>query len=1135
MVSAPDGQVVASRPAVSAWVDASAGTGKTKVLADRVLRLLLAGTPPERILALTFTRAAAAEMANRIFGALGAWSAMPGAELESTLAALLEEPPDAETVSRARALFLRTLDAPGGMKIQTIHAFCQSVLGRFPLEARINPHFSVMDERTEGETLRRARDAVIVEAGRDPDSPLARAFVTVAARGGESGFDTLMAALASGREKVAALADRAFPNIEEETHRHFDLDPGETEETVLVDAGAEGAFDREGLQRAAEALCLGRKTDIAAGTAIAAWLEAPRATPDAFAEYARAFLTQKGGVRKNLPTSSVAASAPDAVEAWRAEAERVQAVRERLLAAGAAAESAALARIGAALLACYRDEKARQGRLDYDDLISGVQRLVEDEAAALWVLYKLDGGIDHVLIDEAQDTNPRQWAVVRALAADFFAGEGARDAARTIFAVGDPKQSIYSFQGVEAGAFSAMREAFRARVEGAGAAWEGVALGRSFRSTGPVLRAVDAVFADADARRGLGERPVAHAVGRTGQAGLVTLWPPARQSETEDADPWQPVAEPFSHQTAAYRLAEAIAETVGGWISSGERLESRNRAMTAGDIIVLVRHRGEFVDHLVRALKQRSIGVAGVDRLVLSTQLAAMDLLALAEAALMVEDDLTLATVLKGPLIGLDEAALFELAHGRGARTLAAELARRGGETRFRRARSVLDEVLGMADFVPPYEFFSRILGPMGGRKRIVARLGPDAEDPIDEFLALALDYEREHTPSLQGFVSWFRDARAEVKRDLEQAARDQVRVLTVHGAKGLQAPVVILADRMQPPTERNPVLWSDTEPPILVWKRRQDARDRVSEAVAAADRERAEEEYRRLLYVAMTRAEDRLYVAGYTNRDAVPDDCWYAMVQRALEPIAEAREMALEAPDEGVVVAGRGLVVEDRQAAPPDRVLEAGERAPEEPPLPDWAKRPAPEEAPAGRSLSPSRLDEDETPARSPGGDGNAFRRGRIVHDVLQRIPAPPSWDLRPAVEAHLARPAFGLSAGEQREIADEIEGLLADPAASAVFAPGSMAEVPVTGRIAGRPCSGWIDRLVVGEDAVRLVEFKTDRDPPGAPPDIPPAYLRQVAAYRALLAEIYPGRRIDCTLIWTVGPVAMAVPGALLDAALS
>ena len=1134
MVSAPDGQIVASRPAVSAWVDASAGTGKTKVLADRVLRLLLAGTPPDRILALTFTRAAAAEMANRIFEALGTWSTMPGDELESTLAALREEPPDADTVARARALFLQVLDAPGGMKIQTIHAFCQSVLGRFPLEARINPHFSVMDERTEGETLRRARDAVIAEAGRDPDSPLARAFVTVAARGGESVFDSLMAALASGRDKVAVLAERAFPNVEEETHRHFDLDPGETEETVLAAASAAGAFDREGLERAAEALCRGLKTDAEAGRAIAAWLECPLPTPDAFADYARAFLTQKGGIRKNLPTKTVAASAPDAVEAWQAEAERVRAVRERLLAVRTAAESAALARIGAALLSVYRDEKARQGRLDYDDLIRGVQRLVEDEAAALWVLYKLDGGIDHVLIDEAQDTNPRQWAVVRALAADFFAGESAQDAPRTVFAVGDPKQSIYSFQGVEAEAFSAMREEFRARVGDSGGGWEGVELGHSFRSTGPVLRAVDAVFAEADARRGLGERPVAHAVGRAGQAGLVTLWPPARQSESEDADPWQPVAEPFSHQTAAYRLAEAIAETIGGWISSGERLESRGRPMTAGDIMVLVRHRSEFVDHLVRALKQRSVGVAGIDRLVLSTQLAVMDLLALADAALMIEDDLTVAAVLKGPLAGLDETALFDLAHGRGETTLAAALARRRGDPRCERARAVLDEVLAMADFVPPYEFFSRILGPMGGRERIVARLGPDAEDPIDEFLALALDYEREHTPSLQGFVSWFRGARAEVKRDLEQSARDEVRVLTVHGAKGLQAPVVILADRMRVPTERDPVLWSRTEPPILVWKRRQDARDAVSDALAAEESARAEEEYRRLLYVAMTRAEDRLYVAGYTGQKTVPEGCWYAMVERALQPIAESRETTLAAPDEGVVVTGPGLVLEDPQTEPPDRAREAEGAAPAEEPLPPWACQPAPAEPPAQPARSPSRLNEDGTPVRSPGGEP-VFRRGRIVHDILRRVPAPPPDDLHAAVQAHLARPALALEPEEQREIADEVLALLADPAVAGLFAPGSMAEVPVVGRVGGQAYSGWIDRLSVEEDAVRLVEFKTDRDPPAHPEGIRPQYLRQIAAYRALLAEIYPGRRIECTLVWTVGPVAMAVPDELLHSALS
>ncbi len=1134
MVGVPEGQAVASRPAVSAWVDASAGTGKTKVLADRVLRLLLGGTPPERILALTFTRAAAAEMANRIFAALGGWSAMPDDELADALADLLEEAPDTEVLVRARALFLQVLDAPGGMQIQTIHAFCQSVLGRFPLEARVNPHFSVMDERTERETLRHARDAVIAEAGRIPDSALSGAFATVAVRGGEAGFDTLMTSLSGDRDKVEALARAAFPDIDAATRSYFGLAPDETRETILAAACAEGAFDREGLTRTAEVLRGGLKTDFESGTAIAAWLENPIPTPEAFADYARAFLTQKGDIRKNLPTKTVAATAPEAAEAWQAEAERVRAVRERLLAATASAESASLARIGAALLSTYREEKARQGRLDYDDLIAGVQRLVEDEAAALWVLYKLDGGIDHVLIDEAQDTNPRQWAVVRTLAADFFAGESAEEGARTLFAVGDPKQSIYSFQGVEAGAFAAMREEFRARVLDSGAAWEGVELGHSFRSTAAVLRAVDAVFADRDARRGLGDRPVAHAASRIGQAGRVELWPPARPSEPVEVDPWLPVDQPFAHQTAPYRLAEAIAARIQGWIRNGERLESRQRAVRAGDIMVLVRQRGEFVDHLVRALKQRSVGVAGIDRLVLSTQLAVMDLLALAEAALMVDDDLTLAAVLKGPLAGLGETALFDLAHGRGETTLAAALARRQGDPRYDRARGLVDEVLGMADFVPPYEFFSRILGPLGGRERIVARLGPDAEDPIDEFLALALDYGREHTPSLQGFVSWFGGAQAEVKRDLEQAARDEVRVLTVHGAKGLQAPVVVLADTMQAPVERDPLLWSETEPPVLVWKRRQDARDAVSDALAAAQKARAEEEYRRLLYVAMTRAEDRLYIAGHTRQKTVPEDCWYAMVERALRPSAEVRDMTLEAPEEDVVIAGTGLVLEDPQTEPPDRVQRAEEEAPAEEPLPAWAKRSAPAERPARPVLSPSRLDEDGTPARSPGGDA-AFRRGRIVHDILQRIPAPPPADPRPAIEAHLARPVLSLGPEERRAIADEVLAMLAHPAASAVFAPGSMAEVPIVGRIGGRDYSGWIDRLAVGEETVQLVEFKTDRDPPATPGDIPRQYLRQIAAYRALLTEIYPGKRIACTLVWTVGPVAMAVPDGLLHSALS
>ena len=1131
------GQTIAARPGLSVWVGASAGTGKTKVLADRVLRLLLSGTTPERILCLTFTRAAAAEMANRIFAILGDWARDEPTVLADKLANLLEAAPDEAMLDRARSLFLLVLDTPGGMKIQTIHSFCEAVLGRFPLEARIAPHFEVMDERTAQETLRAARDHVIGSTGHgDPGNAAAEALAVVTARLGEDRFDALMSRLAADRARVHAMA----PSEDGAIYRYLGLDPGQTVDEILAAGCLEEAFDGPGLQDAADALATGKPSDRDRAENIAGWLADPATRLGEFWRYSRAYLTKNGTIQARLLTKGVADVEPGAAEALEIEARRIRAVRERCLAADTARASTALAILARLLLGAYDAEKSHRARLDYDDLIIRVRRLLEGEAAAAWVLYKLDGGIDHVLIDEAQDTSPEQWAVVRALAEDFFTGLGARetppDAPRTVFAVGDPKQSIYSFQGADPDSFAVMRDHFRDQVEAGGARWESVALEVSFRSTAPVLQAVDTVFAEPDMRAGLGDLPIHHAVHRTGQAGSVVLWPPAEPIDHDAASPFEPTRSMEAQESASWRLAEAMAETIHGWIENREPLPSRGRPVRAGDIMVLVRRRTEFVEQFVRALKEREVGVAGIDRLVLSGQLAVMDLMAIGEAALLPDDDLTLAAVLKGPLFGLDEQALFDLAHGRDETSLAARLAERAGrDGAFAADHALFNEILAIADFVPPFEFYMRILAAMGGRARILARLGPDAEDPIDEFLALALEYEREHPPSLQGFVSWFRAAATEVKRDLEQTGRDEVRIMTVHGAKGLEAPVVLLADTMQTPDDTPALLWPDGGDgrPVLLWRPRRDNEDPATAALRAGSERRRDEEYRRLLYVAMTRAQDQLHICGHATRRKPPETCWYRIVERALEPLAEPFEMTLEAAPI-TSWSGRALRLSAPQAAEPDRAdpSDAGPRPVHL--LPDWANRAAPREDPATPPAAPSHLDEDTTAVRSPiGGDGGVgFRRGRVIHDLLQALPELAVPDRAHALAAHLARPAVGLAPAEREGLAEEVLAVLAAPEIAPLFGPGSLAEVPIAGRIGERAFSGRIDRLLIGETDVDLIDFKTNREPPARPEDVPAAYIRQLATYRALLREIYPDRRVRCALIWTVGPRAMAIPAAMLDA---
>ena len=1126
----------AANPGRSVWVSASAGTGKTKVLTDRVLSLLLAGTRPHRILCLTFTRAAAAEMAIRINRALAGWAIISDEELVKQIEVLTGNSPDADTIRRARPLFAQVLDVPGGMKIQTIHSFCESLLGRFPLEAGIAPHFEVMDERDAAEGQAEARLRVLNRARTDGDAAVSAALAGVTGHINEAEFGALMAALSADRGRIRRLIKThdGVEKLVEATYARLGVPRDATPQREIQAASQHGTFDADGLRRAAAAMLRGSKTDQDRGAIIAAWLAANTADRTAAMDaYLATYFTTTGTVRKSLINKTAKAIEPAADDVLGAEAERLDMVQQRIRAAVTAAATASLLHLADALLAEYEGYKREIGRLDYDDLILLARALLERDGGASWVLFKLDGGIDHILIDEAQDTNPDQWAVVRALAEEFFAGLGASEATRTVFAVGDTKQSIYSFQRAAPEEFDAMRAYFRARAKTAEQGWDDVDLDMSFRSTAAVLGTIDEVFAQAEARDGLAgpDHNIHHEPYREGQAGLVELWPPVAPEIQDERAPWAPPVTARREDHPAARLASVIAGCIGSWIDSGERLESRDRPVQPGDIMVLVRRRGAFVEDLVRALKQRNVPVAGVDRMVLGEQLAVRDVLALGNFLLLPEDDLTLAVVLKGPLFGFDDDDLFELAYGRKEQTLWHRLRSQADRsTKFRMALDELTSLLARVDFVAPFELFADVLARRRGRHLIAARLGRDANDPLDEFLARALGFERTHTPSLQAFLHSFDADRGEVKRDLEQAMRNEVRVMTVHGSKGLQAPIVFLPDTLQVPTQRPELLW--TKDAYLLWPPRARFVEPVSRAAVDQAVIRRGQEYRRLLYVAMTRAEDRLYICGWNTRNKPPEGNWYDLIANALTNFGEAASFDFTALSE-LGWQGEGRRVTNPQTVPVETPDGSQNYVPMTGVLPGWALQPpAPEDIPP-RPLTPSHPDEDEPALRSPQGSdaGAGFRRGLLVHRLLQILPEMAPETRRGAARRFLARRVHGLDQSEQDALAAEVMAVLGNPDFAALFSPRSRAEVSIVGRIGDYVVAGQVDRLCVTDEAVQIIDYKTNRPPPVDAREVAPIYLRQMAAYRAVLQEIYPLLTIRCALLWTDGPRLMQISGELLE----
>ena len=1133
-----DQQARASDPSASVWVSANAGAGKTHALTTRVTRLLLAGTEPERILCLTYTKAAAAEMSSRLYQRLGDWAMADDESLANNIAEIEGPRPDKKKFMRARQLFARAIETPGGLKIQTIHAFCQGLLGRFPMEANVPPNFNVLDDRSAAELLEDVRDDVLALARADTESPLGQALAFVVARIDETVFDKLLTDITRQRSAFERLL-LAYGSVERIAARLRDvLEVGieDTVESAKADFFNGDIFPKDVLKKAVKLMGAGAKTDQKYAGVFAAVLAAKKAGPTLHDDYVSVFLKADGDPRKDLVTKKIRETHGDLEDGLREEQGRVFGHSRYLKSVYVAEASEAILRLAVEILKRFAKAKRVRAFLDYEDMIARTRDLLMKSAMAPWVLYKLDGGIDHVLVDEAQDTSPDQWDVIAALTEEFLSGTGARELTRTIFAVGDEKQSIYSFQGADPKRFDEMQRHFAGAVQAAELKWDPVRLVRSFRSTPEVLRAVDAVFAGEIARNGLTASGTVdeHAPVRRDDAGLVELWEPEVPDEDDEAVAWDAPLNYVSETDPRAKLADRIATTIEGWLNTGEILQAKGRAIEPGDILILVRRRDAFVAEMVRLLKNKGIAVAGADRMVVTDEIAVMDLMALGAFTLLPDDDLTLAIVLKSPLIGLSEDELYQVAdRGENMSLWEALRAKAGEGEKFAAAYALLERLLDRADFEPPYEFFAHVLGEEGGRHKILSRLGRDANDPVDEFLNLALEYERDHAASMQGFLHWLGQAGAEIKRDMDKG-RNEVRIMTVHGAKGLEAEIVFMPDTCAAPgAHHDPAFLTlgDT-PPLLLWPVRTDEQDDLSAAARLLHREAQAQEYRRLLYVAMTRARDRLYICGHRGSREPVEDCWYNLIASALRPIATEMKDAVGRRIWRLEGTQKAKVKKPEALAPVARKPAGG-----------WLRARAAVEPSPSRPLAPSRLPPEgleEPPAISPltGNQDRRFLRGTLIHRLLQTLPELAADEREAAARRLLGAPSHQLDDAAQAEIVAATFAVLNDPDFAEIFGAGSRAEASLVGQIifAGKPVlvSGQIDRLCVSDTRVLVIDYKTNRP---APPDlahVSPAYIAQMAAYRAVLRDIYTTHDVQCALLWTDGPKLMEIPAEMLDAAL-
>ena len=1115
----------AANPDTHIWVNASAGSGKTKVLTDRILRLLLPrsdgrpGTAIHKILGLTFTKAAANEMLLRLHKVLRGWSILPDGDLQQNLCALLGQKPTQDQTHAAQNLFTRVIDAPGGLKIMTIHAFCQSVLARFPLEAGLAPVMSTLDDSNACALITRALTQTIAKTDH------AEHAATLGSALPRSQCEEVIRAIIQERHQYSAILKTQFgvEGIYSQFCALNDIQAHMHPDAMLRQECENLPPQAQRLKKIAQHMLDSKgKTDQARGQAMAHYLatNTPEDRLTLYTDYYGAFIaasTSPNRLRATMATKPILKADPDADAILTQEGERLLKINAQMQAANAGFLLRSILTIATDTLAMYDTLKTQHNALDYNDMILRTLALIQKSPS--WVMYKLDEGIDHILVDEAQDTNPEQWQIIETLCADMFAHSPDSAAGiaqdRSLFVVGDEKQSIYSFQRAAPAEFHRMRGDLQGKANAAGQSWSNVAMQTSFRSAPAILQAIDIVFASDSMRKGVSESPVQHHPYRRGQGGLARLWPVFEDDEKADINPWDPPIKISHHESGAVKFARFIAQEISTWLSTQRRIEGRNAPIQAGDILIIMKSRSGFVPALMRALKDQNIPVSGADRLVLTRDIAVQDLLAIADMILFPEDNLALASALKSPLIGLNEDQLFTLAQPR-EHTLWGAL-QRSKDPALQAIKAYLTNVLEHAANNRPYELFNHILtypcpaNAQSGLSAIKARLGQDTQDILDQLLNAALQYEQTETPSLQGFCRWLRSDDKDIKRE-HSASSNAVRIMTIHGAKGLEAPIVIMPDTMLTPgggahSAGNRLLWPDkTGMPIPLWSPRSNDDFPLYHEAKNQIKTLEDQEYRRLLYVAMTRAEDELYIGGYRGIKTPQDKSWYYAIERAFKEHAEAKQLPCSS----------WQIDSPFIAEAPEAQNSTKHEAHNKASAPNWLHSPAPTEPKAAFiPVTPSRENapwQDQASPQQEPLDYDPLLRGHVTHRLLELIPRLPPGQREEAITAIIEAESTDLPFHVQNDIQAEIAALLDSQDLAFIFDPqhSIYTEHAFIAKTDTQLIRGIIDRLVITPDTVWIIDYKTglagSKD-----------YSAQLKLYAQGFAILYPNHSINTAILWT------------------
>jgi len=1107
-------QQQATSPGTSVWVEASAGTGKTKVLVDRILNLLIHENQAPNILCLTFTRSAATEMEERLMERLLSWSIMSEQALQKDLQSLTARASNPDQLRAAQQLYDRVINTEFRPQFHTIHSFCETLLRKFPQEAGVDSNFTVLDEHAAKILLQKAKDIVFQSLQVPKSKKLQRDMACISQYTNSDSFSALLDLLVADRRRLEkfmmANNSNTIPRLIADK---LNLSSHASPDSLVNTACANASFDTKGLVSSLHCLETGSKTDQKRAQIIIEWLYASESSRRTlFAKYCTAFLTRDHNPIKRLVSKDILAKTPDILPALENEQSRLRDLTSKIKRAKIVQCTAALLNLTKTILQQFAQEKIKQNCLDYDDLIIKSGIVLTTANTSSWVLYKVDKTIDHLLIDEAQDTSLEQWEIIQALASEFFSGEGAERPPRTIFAVGDYKQSIYSFQRASPESFNKMREYFHSRANDAAAPWADIGLEVSFRSAAPILEAVDLVFEQAFAAVATPDNktlpPLKHFCWRDQAPGLVELWPvlkPSGDAKTTVRPLPTHVSAQLSPRT---QLAQLVARRINTLLF--DRSSSHSDNFQPEDIMVLVRRRGPFVFDLLRELKNLNIPVTGIDRMTLADNIGVMDLISLGHFLLNPDDDLSLAEVLKSPLCNLDDKNLFDLAHPRVGSLWDSLRDLDTKSSQLQKARFVLKDMLAKVRHFTPSELYADLLITRNYKKYFVSRLGVECIDPINEFLSKSIEYEATKSSSLEGFIHWLENSNITARRDPTRHNDKSVKILTVHGAKGLESPIVFLPDTVQKSQNNSPLLWPESGT-FPIWVPNATLLDPLTREWILDKKKRGIEEYHRLLYVAMTRAKDQLYICGWSETSNVADDCWHNIVSQTLKKVARETNENIS-DDETTNKISHILQLANFR---PKKKAMSHARAPRTKPTspPPWVR--------SSLQNHPQQFSYRETSTFLQQSLLPATGRptGELIAHLVNSLYAVAKSDWETAADKFISR--LPQEQGLSGFVKDVTLKILGTPGLSFLFEDNTQGCVPISGPITYCQQTslfhGSVDRLVDFGDSVLLVNFLVGNNCHSGALNPSDTFLRNIAIKASLAELVFPRKDVTSAILWT------------------